>query len=112
MTVRDNAIPVVGTCVAKKMGLYSGTKIISEAQAIEMARESADLAVYTTSENAIGWISKYLAFSNIPEKIGMFKDKLKFRELTKPIFPNFLTKSEPTTNLVILNTGIFLSFRI
>lgn len=93
MTVRDNAIPVVGTCVAKKMGLYSGTKIISEAQAIEMARESADLAVYTTSENAIGWISKYLAFSNIPEKIGMFKDKLKFRELTKPIFPNFYFKS-------------------
>ncbi|MBW2564179.1 MAG: ATP-grasp domain-containing protein [Deltaproteobacteria bacterium] len=93
MTVRDNAIPVVGTDIAKKLGLYSGTKIISEDKAIEMAQESDNLTIYTTSENSIGWISKHLAFGNLSEKIELFKDKLKFRELTKSIFPNFCFKS-------------------
>jgi len=91
-TVRDNAIPVVGTDIAKKLGPYSGTKVISEDRAIEMARESDNLTVYTTSENSIGWISEHLAFINLPEKIALFKDKLKFRELTKSIFPNFYFK--------------------
>jgi len=93
MTVRDNAIPVVGTDIAKELGLYSGTKIISEDRAVEMAQESDNLIIYTTSENSIGWISKNLAFSNLPGKIELFKDKLKFRELTKSIFPNFYFKS-------------------
>lgn len=92
MTVRDNVIPVVGTDIAKKLGLYSGTKVISEDRAIEMARELDNLTVYTTSENSIGWISKHLAFINLPEKIALFKDKLKFRELIKSIFPNFYFK--------------------
>jgi len=89
MTVRDNAIPVVGTDIAKESGLYKGTKIISENRAIEMVRESDNPIIYTTSENSIGWISKHLAFSNLPGKITLFKDKLKFREMTKSIFPNF-----------------------
>jgi len=99
MTVRDNAIPVVGTDIAKKLGLYSGTKIISEDRAIEMARESDNPTIYTTSENSIGWISKHLAFSNLPEKIELFKDKLKFRKLTKSIFPNFYFKEAPAEDL-------------
>ena len=99
MTVRDNAIPVVGTDIAKKLGLYSGTKVISEDRAIEIARESDNPTIYTTSENSIGWISKHLAFSNLPEKIELFKDKLKFRELTKSIFPNFYFKEVLAENL-------------
>jgi hypothetical protein len=90
-TVRDNDIPIVGTEIARKLGLYDGTKIISEETAIEMARAhaSGDLRIYTTSENAIGWIAKHLTFSDLPEKIALFKDKVKFRELTKPLFPDF-----------------------
>lgn len=91
-TVRDNNIPVVGTEIAEKLGLYSGTNIISEDAAVEMARASGDLKIYTTSENAIGWISKHLAFSDLPEKIALFKDKVKFRELTKSLFPDFYFK--------------------
>ncbi|MDO9299990.1 MAG: ATP-grasp domain-containing protein, partial [Anaerolineales bacterium] len=91
-TVRDNQIPIVGTEIAEKLELYSGTKIISEEKAVEMARALGDLRIYTTSENAIGWISKHLAFSDLPEKIALFKDKVKFRELTKSMFPDFYFK--------------------
>lgn len=91
-TIRDNNIPVVGTEIAEKLGLHSGTKIVSEQAAIEMARSSDDLRIYTTSENAIGWISKHLAFTALPEKIALFKDKVKFRELTRSMFPDFYFK--------------------
>ena len=99
MTVRDNAIPVVGTDIAKHLGLYSGTKVISENRAIEMARELGNPTIYITSENSIGWISKHLAFSNLPAKIELFKDKLKFRELIRSIFPNFYFKEVRTEDL-------------
>jgi hypothetical protein len=99
MTVRDNAIPVVGTDIAKKSGLYVGTKVISEDRAIEMARDSDNPTIYITSENSIGWISKHLSFSNLPKKIALFKDKLKFRELTKSIFPNLYFKEVRAENL-------------
>jgi hypothetical protein len=92
MTVKDNGIPVVGTEIAKKLGLYSGTKVISEDEAIEIARKTDNPVMYMTSENSINWITKNLAFSNLPEKIELFKDKLKFRELTKSIFPSFYFK--------------------
>ncbi len=48
-TIRDNAIPVVGTDIAKKSDLYTGTKIISEGNAIEMMRNSDNPVIYTTS---------------------------------------------------------------
>lgn len=88
-TVRANNIPVVGTEIAQQLGLHSGTNIISEETAVEMARAAHTLKIYTTSENAIGWIAKHLEFSSLPEKISLFKDKIKFRELTQPLFPNF-----------------------
>ena len=90
-TVRDGCIPVVGTEIAQKMGLYDGTNILSEEAAVEMVRaiDSRDLRIYTTSENAIGWIAEHLSFSDLPEKIALFKNKVKFRELMKPIFPDF-----------------------
>ncbi len=91
-TVRDHAIPVVGTDTAQASSLYPGTTIISEDRAIAMARESGEIPIYTISENSIGWIAKHLAFSVLPEKIDLFKNKLKFRELTRPLFPDFFFK--------------------
>jgi hypothetical protein len=106
-TVRDNNIPVVGTEISKKLELYSGTKFISEEAAIEIARTSGDLRIYMTSENAIGWIAKHLTFSDLPEKIALFKDKVKFRQLTQPLFPNFKFKE---VRLVDLKTADIKDF--
>ncbi|MFC1512930.1 ATP-grasp domain-containing protein [Thermodesulfobacteriota bacterium] len=91
-TVRDNNIPVVGTEIAQNLSLYDGTNIISEEAAMAMVRETDGLPIYTTSENAIGWLADHLAFSPLPGQIELFKNKLKFRELTTPLFPDFYFK--------------------
>lgn len=88
-TLKDNDLPVVLTESAKGLDLYPGTKTISEEAAIEMAQATEDLIVYTTSENAIGWLAKHLPFSSLPEKIELFKNKLTFRRLIQPLFPDF-----------------------
>ena len=98
-SVRDNGIPVVDTDTAKEMGLYEGTRRISEAQAVETIQTLKDPILYTTSENAIGWIAKHLTFSNLPGKIELFKNKLKFRELTKSLFPDFYFKGVKVKDL-------------
>ncbi len=71
------------------MNLYNGTNIITEDQAIETIKQLENPPIYTTSENSYHWISKHLDFSDIPEKIELFKNKSKFRQLIKSIFPNF-----------------------
>ena len=99
MTIRDNAIPVVDTDMAKELDLFPETKIISAAQAVKMAQESDNLSLYTTSENSIGWIAKHLSISDLPEKIDLFKNKYKFRELTKSMFPDFYFKAVKVEDL-------------
>lgn len=51
--------------------------------------------IYTNSENAIGWISKHLTNTELPEKINLFKNKVKFRELVKDLYPDFYFKEVP-----------------
>ncbi|MEB3342777.1 MAG: hypothetical protein VKJ25_18730 [Okeania sp.] len=68
-TIRDNAIPVVGTDIAQKMNLYSGTNIITEDQAIEIVKQLKNPPIYTTSQNSYHWISEHLHFSDISEQI-------------------------------------------
>jgi len=91
-TVKDNNIPVIQTEIAKKMNLYSKTNLITESEAIQLAAKSKNPLIYTTSENAIGWISKNLSFTNLPSKIDLFKNKFKFRKLIKSMFPDFYFK--------------------
>ena len=63
--------------------------MLDEEEAVQRARSSEDLSIYTTSENAIGWIADHLSFTGLPEKINLFKDKAKFRTLTRSMFPDF-----------------------
>ena len=79
-TVKDNKIPVVGTDIIKKLNLYSGTQVVSKSEVIDLAGKSNNPLIYTTSENAIEWISENLSFTNLPGKIELFKNKFKLRE--------------------------------
>jgi len=88
-TVKDNHIPIVATDSAAELDLYPGTTMISSSDAIEIMDKEENPLIYTTSENSIGWIAEHFAFSDLPEKIDLFKDKLKFRQLTESMFPDF-----------------------
>jgi hypothetical protein len=98
-TLKESSIPVVKTEIALELDLLNGTNLIDEYQVIEQIRNSNEPIIYTTSENAINWISKNLSFTGLPEKIDLFKNKFKFRELTKSIFPDLFYKKVKTEDL-------------
>lgn len=101
-TLLDNAIPVVATDPAKKLELLPGTNWISEAQAVDLAHQPGELCIYTASENSISWIMKHLDSSPIPGKIELFKNKAKFRELIRPLAPDFFFKEVAVQDLPFL----------
>jgi hypothetical protein len=64
-------------------------KLLKEAEFIELIKEKGECALYSNSENSIGWISENLGFTGLPEKIELFKNKIKFRKLLERIYPDF-----------------------
>ncbi len=88
-TLRDNFIPIVGTKALLELDLVEGLNIISKEKSIELVKSSASLPIYCTSENSIGWIAENLDFCDIPKKIELFKDKIKFRKLIAQMFSDF-----------------------
>ena len=98
-TVRDHGIPVVDTPAARRAGLLPGTRLLGEREAVQAAREGGVRRVYTTSENAIGWIAEHLAFTPLPDRIDRFKNKVRFRQLTRPLFPDLFFRGIPAGDL-------------
>lgn len=102
-TLKENSIPIVGTKILNELNLPVGLNILSEKDAIELAKKSNDLSIYCTSENSIGWIAKNLDFTEIPQKIELFKDKVKFRKLIQPMFLDFYFKAVKFNQLTDIN---------
>ncbi len=55
--------------------------------------------IYTSSENAVGWIAQNLQKTSLPGKVNLFKDKKKFRELLRPVYPDFYFREFPLNAL-------------
>jgi hypothetical protein len=85
-------IPVIQTDSARKLGLSSDLNWISEEDAIKAFKTDNRIPLYTNSENAISWISKNLAFTDLPDKINIFKDKVRFRKLISHLYPDYYFK--------------------
>lgn len=104
-TIVRNQYPVVDTAIAREFfASKGGVKFISEQEAATRVRQNPQELVYSNSENAISWVEQNLPFSSLPHTIGLFKDKVKFREMVKPIFPNFYFKSVPLAELATLSS--------
>ncbi len=84
----------------EKLKDYNG--LIFESAAKQEITKS-NFKLYTNSENSIEWIMKNMQGSDIPEKIDLFKNKAKFRNLLKPLFPNFYFREISLNELKNIN---------
>lgn len=89
-TIKENNFEIISTKEAKALINDDSMNWISENDAKNKLLNSPNPLVYTNSENSLTWIFNNLKETNLPEQIRLFKDKLKFRELTKGMFPDFL----------------------
>jgi len=91
-TIEEYGFPVVKTEDASSLGFTDGPNILEEAEAVQRLKTSGNIQIYTTSENSIGWIARHLSFTDLPEKIDLFKNKVKFRTLISFLMPDFYFK--------------------
>ena len=91
-TIAEYNIPVVKTQAALDFGFDNRYNLIEERIAVEKVKTDPNELLLTVSENSIGWIAKNLSFTDLPEKIERFKNKAKFRELTRALNPGYFFK--------------------
>ena len=88
-TIHEYELPLVKTGTARALGFNGEAFCLDETTAVHTAHTSPNPLIYTNSENAIGWIAQHLAFTDLPAQIDLFKDKVKFREMIRPLYPAF-----------------------
>ncbi len=91
-TVIKYNIPVLKTDFSAEILNDHKDLLITEEEAVLRFRKGKSARLYTNSENSIAWIEKNLKFTNLPEKVKLFKDKVKFRELIKGLYPKYFYK--------------------
>ncbi|MDD3873960.1 MAG: ATP-grasp domain-containing protein [Methanosarcina sp.] len=78
--------------MAAGLNSEKGLRLLEEAEFIELIKEMGECTIYSNSENSIGWILENLGFTGLPEKIELFKNKIKFRELLERLYPKLYFK--------------------
>ena len=102
-TIEKFQFPVLKTKDAMELLPKSGINFVHEDDAIEKYRSGEISTIYTSSENSIGWIAKNLSFSELPEKVDVFKNKVKFRKIVSGLYSDFFYKEVDPDKLETLN---------
>lgn len=102
-TIAANGYSVVHTKRAEELGFSSGPNLIDEESAIERALSTEHPLIYTPSKNAFGWIVENLSDTRLPANIELFKNKVTFRKLLQPLYPEFFFKAVSLSGLDELN---------
>lgn len=101
----QNAIPVLANDFAKEAAKRYRLNLLTDSQM--KAEYERTGKIYTTSENALDWIYTNLSNHEIVEKIRILKDKFKFRELLRPMYPDFLYKEVTADELAEIDFAEF-----
>jgi hypothetical protein len=88
-TLIRTQIPVLRNEATRELGLSQQLNYLNDAAFVAEAQKHSSPLIYTNSENPIEWISRHLQFTGLPRHIQNFKDKVRFRELIKGMYPNF-----------------------
>lgn len=83
--------PVLGNSTAKMLKDSQKLNILDSKEFASLYKENRG-ALYSNSENAIGWIAENLSDTPLPNQISIFKDKAAFRRFIRNIYPNFYFK--------------------
>jgi hypothetical protein len=102
-TIVQNSFPVLATPAARVLSRGKVLPWIEEETARLSFQKDPGQRLYTTSENAISWISGNLQTTGLPEKIALFKDKWNFRELIHSLYPDFVYRVLNLENLMELD---------
>ena len=91
-TIISRKVPVLATPLAEKTFADTDSSMLL-AENDFIARADKGCRVYSNSENAIGWVAENMKGTGVPDMIEVCKDKIKFRELIAPLYPDYFFKA-------------------
>lgn len=86
-SVLEAHAPVLDNAAARA-ALGPGAPLTPPGEFARLASEPG-ARVYSNSENAIQWYEDHLAHTALPGTIALFKDKCRFREMIRDMYPDF-----------------------
>lgn len=86
-SVLELGAPVLDNAMARSALAGTGAELLPDAAFAERLRAGGRL--YSNSENCIEWIEEHLADTDLPGRIARLKDKARFRDLTRDLYPDF-----------------------
>ena len=104
-TIVEHQLPVVDTAQARSLALPPGTEYVEEATAVRRFERGEARLLYSNSENSLGWAAERLAGTDLPRQIAALKDKVYFRELLAPLYPDFTFRAVAAAQLAQLNVA-------
>ncbi|OEF95696.1 ATP-grasp domain-containing protein [Desulfuribacillus alkaliarsenatis] len=91
-TIKRLNIPVLKNDAVEELKLSEEIPYLTDEQFVEKYKEDSGKLLYCNSENPINWIANNLAFTRLPAIIQQFKDKVQFRKMLEPMYPEFYYK--------------------
>lgn len=90
--IRRNG-PVLDNDVSRSVFAQDELTLASSAEFTALAGDKNAPRIYSNSENAVDWIARHLGHTDLPDKVNIFKDKVRFRELVRDMYPAFVFQS-------------------
>lgn len=98
-TIISASLPVLINETSEKQDFPGGTVLLDDTACIALIKDNPEQKLYSNSEHALQWIADNLAFTGLPETIRQFKDKVAFRRLLQPLFPDFFFREVAAEDL-------------
>jgi len=87
-TAEELGVPVLENAVSRRIAETRNINIVGGAEFIALMKGSPRPPLYSNSEDAIGWMEKNLGFLDLPDKIDLCKDKVRFRKMLEGEYPD------------------------
>ncbi|MDE4908767.1 ATP-grasp domain-containing protein [Methanogenium marinum] len=98
-TIISAGLPVLINEMSETQDFPDETMLMDDAASIALMKDDPDQKLYSNSEHALQWIADNLVFTGLPETIRQFKDKVAFRRLLLPLFPDFFFREVAAEDL-------------
>lgn len=87
-SVLESKAPVLDNAVARAALAGTGAALTPPQEFARLLRQGQG-RLYSNSENCIQWVEEHLADTELPGRIALLKDKARFRDLVRDLYPDF-----------------------
>jgi hypothetical protein len=98
-TILERRAPVLANETALKHFKVDAPCLCSAEEFVAKAHAKGPVPIYSNSENAIDWIGSNLEATGLPDRIRVFKDKIRFRERIRDMHPDYFFRGVPFDRL-------------